>query len=204
MRLIVTKTKFKSVLSDFEIIHAPLVKIQSLNNSESIESEWVVFTSLNAVENFIPKSEKIACLPSCIEGLKINGIKPDLVFDFATSDFIAEKILELAKCSTVTYIGAADSSLNLEKLNNNPNFKRVIAYQTVTNNELDFIPENDLIVFWSGSAVKAAQDLGWDLTKNKIFSCSESANKVLKNNYYQLKSYDLEEISAEISVLLRV
>lgn len=206
MRVIITKSSLGEVIADLPVIHAPVLKVDAVDSDDIIDSTWIVFTSVNAIENItIIPEKKIACMPSCVTALDKRGIAPHLVFENLESKYITETLNNILAEHTVTYLSGDKTALDLDGLKNKNNFKRIVVYRTTVNEEQDFSPiEGDHVVFWSGFAVKAAQKLGWTLENCEIFACSESASKALTQEHTRLNSYRTEDVLSEIAGFLRV
>jgi uroporphyrinogen III methyltransferase/synthase len=90
-------------MAGFEPIFFPVIEIQPIENNVALERalsklgcyDWLVFTSVNAVEVVLPQAPnsswpQIAAIgPKTAEALKVRGLTPD----FVPAEYVAESIL---------------------------------------------------------------------------------------------------------------
>lgn len=97
--VLVTQTKLNADSDEFDIIHAPLIKIQPLAiNDEFLEKEydWIILTSKNAVNLFLPYLEKTRFTKIASIGEKTTEllVKNGYQVDFEPAVYTQEGFIE--------------------------------------------------------------------------------------------------------------
>jgi len=97
--VLVTQTKLNAESDGFDIIHAPLIKIQPLPFDEDFLAEhydWVILTSKNAVNLFLPYLEKTRFVKIASIGEKTTEllVKNGYKVDFEPSVYTQEGFIE--------------------------------------------------------------------------------------------------------------
>ena len=97
--VLVTQTKLNAESDEFDIIHAPLIKIQPLAFDEDFLDEhydWIILTSKNAVNLFLPYLEKTRFVKIASIGEKTTEllVKNGYKVDFEPSVYTQEGFIE--------------------------------------------------------------------------------------------------------------
>lgn len=169
--VLVTQTKLNADSDEFNIIHAPLIEIQPLEFDEQFlndDYDWVILTSKNAVNLFLPylartRFRKIASIgEKTTELLVKHGYQVDFEPTVYTQEgFIEEFPLDEVDIKRVLYPTSKDARSNLHDYleGHGVEVVKFSIYQPVDNVEsIQKIREKfddiDIITFSSPSGVK--------------------------------------------------
>lgn len=183
--VLVTQTKLNAHSDEFNIIHAPLIEIQPMAFDDQFlndDYDWVILTSKNAVNLFLPylartRFTKIASIgEKTTELLVEHGYQVDFEPSVYTQEgFIEEFPLDEMDIERVLYPTSHDARSNLHDYLENRGIEVVkfSIYQPVDNvKSIQMIKEKfddiDIITFSSPSGVKVLMKyFQLDSLKNK-------------------------------------
>lgn len=211
--VLVTQTTLNAESDKFNIVHAPLIKIQPLEFDDHFLDEyydWIILTSKNAVDLFLPylakaRFTKIASIgEKTTELLMKNGYQVDFEPDVYTQEgFIEEFPLDKVNIRRVLYPTSRDARNILHDYleDNGVEVVKFSIYQPVDNVEsIQMIREKwddlDIITFSSPSGVKILKKyIGKDMLKKKPVV---SIGAVTKN---ELDTLGIPSVSPEKATL---
>jgi hydroxymethylbilane synthase len=190
----------------FEIKGESLIDISSIRFSSIPATEWIFFTSKNAVTEFFKQNPKIAKdvkLAAMGNGtafaLRSLGKKVDFTGTSGNPVKVATDFLAIAKGKSILFPQAKDSLQSIQKeLKFHTKIFDLFVYKSTPKKEFT-IPASDVLIFTSPSNVESFFSLKKIEKGQKVVAIGKSTAGKLKT--YGLKDIVISEYPDEIGIL---
>ncbi len=181
----------------YGVIGQSLIETKTIQFTNIAASDWVFFSSRNAVTHFFNQKPQLADdVQFAVIGrgteaaLRSFGIKPDFVGNSAVISAVGKAFAPLAENKSVLFPQAKDSLQSIQKeLPHTVKSSDVYVYATEAKKEIAIAP-SDVLVFTSPSNVAAYFDLHYTVNANQsVIAIGQSTARALER--YGIKKYVL-------------
>ncbi len=184
---------FEHVLkgNGYKVISKALIEIKYIPLKEVPPTDWLFFSSKNAVKNFflqnpIVGTVKIGCVgKSTADELRKFGKRADFIGYSTDTKLTGKQFASTVGAKTVLFPQAKESMRSIQ--NAFPNPKQTIdlaVYETLKKNEIE-IPSFDIAVFTSPSNVEAFFEKNKFSIEPKLIAMGESTAAALKRHGFK-------------------
>ncbi len=170
----------------FTVHSKALIDIRTITLKFVPKTDWVFFTSKNAVKHFFSQNPalgnpKFGCVgKSTAEALRRAGKKPDFIGYSTDTRMTGKQFAATVGSGTVLFPQAKESMRSIQQqFSNSSQVIDVSVYETIRTNDV-LVPEVDILVFTSPSNVEAFFEKNKVKTGQKIVGMGDATANALR------------------------
>ena len=177
----------------YKVLAQSLIEIKQIPMRKFVKTDWVFFSSKNAVKHFFEQKPDVegtkfgAVGKSTAEEIRKFGKRADFIGNQDDTRMTGKKFSALVGSKTVLFPQAKESMRTIQFQLKKENVKDVVVYQTIKNNDLA-LPTADcrLLIFTSPSNVESFFEKNKISSEQKVIAMGDATANALKK--YKIKT----------------